>query len=152
MQALTHEYITAEYLKRRIRLLSVYHGYVNKNQLGCLDCGYKWEAYYGAYGCPNCAIQNRNTKNRKSKDDVIAWYDKKQIDVLSEYVNNRLPLDLVCRICGHKWSTSFGRGCPVCCKINLRLDTNEVKKRLNAINIIFLSPEFINFIVLMHKQ
>jgi DNA-directed RNA polymerase subunit RPC12/RpoP len=130
MHKLTHDYIAAEYAKRGIRLVSKYITSSFKDKLECITCGHNWEAAYvkNGYNCPQCAIKTRNDKNRKSVDEIIAWYNERQIDVCSEYINNRLPIALSCRVCGHKWSTSFGRGCPNCCKLKLRLTTEEVKK------------------------
>jgi len=73
MHKLTHEYVASEYSKRKIRLLSPYIHSGIKDRLECMTCGHRWEAIYlkNGYGCPKCAIQGRNSKNRKSALDAI---------------------------------------------------------------------------------
>lgn len=89
--------------------------------LECLICNYEWSAKFysvnSGKGCPNCAGNLPLTQ-----EYVENYCENAGIEVLSEYVKNKLPLEVRCKKCKHTWSPSFdnvknnGTGCPKCAK------------------------------------
>jgi len=76
----TQEFVEADYLKGRIKLLSRYVNYRVKNDLECLECEYLWKAAYTDFrwknsGCPECyrlskiGETNPNWNHELTKED-----------------------------------------------------------------------------------
>jgi len=103
-----------------LTVLSEYRNSRTKVNLKCTVCGYEFSStpgsLYMGHGCPNCAgCANKTTEQFISEMKDI----NEDITVLGEYKNNRIPIEVSCKKCGHIWkpvpnSLLHGKGCPVC--------------------------------------
>lgn len=103
-----------------LQVLSGYKGRDVKVDLKCNICGHKFSATAGSlymkHGCPKCAGIARKT----TEEFVEEMHSKNDnIIVLGEYKNNKTPIEVSCRKCGHVWSAIpnsllKGNSCPKC--------------------------------------
>ena len=90
-----------------------------KNDLECLVCEYTWASEYRnlkrGCGCPKCGNAVKLTQT-----EVVEFLAKKNINMLSEYVNNSSLNKVSCNKCGCVWEQSLSNlrksGCPSCAK------------------------------------
>lgn len=86
----------------------------------CKVDGYMWMArphhLKNGVGCPKCAGVAANTI-----EDVKDYLEKNMpnVEVVGEYINNKSPLQCVCKICGQTWTSTYNslmhhHGCPHC--------------------------------------
>jgi len=117
----TYEYVKQYYLDRNIKLLSLH--YVNNKQrleCQCLRCGYVWLARFDGvvskgYGCSQCAGLLSPSVEKVEKfleEKKLIWVDK-------VYVNSKLPLKCICKICSQECAPSYNSllkqgGCQFC--------------------------------------
>jgi hypothetical protein len=91
-------------------------------------------------GCPVCKITKTANKKRKPYDQFILQLSEinPNIEVLGEYVNNRTPLKVRCKIDGNVWEPTAGKllsgsGCPKCSGV-YRRSHDEFVEELFQIN------------------
>ncbi len=140
-------------------------------RLKCRICNYNWSVkpkiikdnYDPWGGCPECRENRRKKKSYEKYCRIAISRNTKILTRLSEYVNAKTSLDLMCEICNHKWSVRpenmvgcankpWG-GCPSCRQREKYLeeslnDRDKILKNLKRIaiekNIDILSDEFLN--------
>ena len=122
-----------------ITVLSKYNGNKVKVKCECGVCGNIWDAspshLLNKHGCPECAKKNSAEKNTWSHSKFLEELNKvnTNITVIGQYVKTRIPIDCVCKICGHKWSPKpyillSGRGCPECGK-KIKADKHRLSEK-----------------------
>lgn len=130
----THQQFVEE-LKTVNSFVSVVGEYVGANTkiaVRCNTCGKELfmtpNALLNGHGCSVCnharGIAKRKGKTRlKTTEEVIRQLliINPQIEVLGEYTRSKEPLQVLCKICGYKWSPQagsllHGSGCPECAK------------------------------------
>lgn len=125
--------------------------YVNNKTSGTIVCPIhgEFKMSMGAHinakqGCPKCASEKRNEKNSLGKDEFI----EKSIAIFGEnafdytkvvYKNNKSPLTLICKKCGHEFETRgdnhlSGHGCPNCVK-NVSKWENEINEFIKSLGV-----------------
>lgn len=97
--------------------------YVNRRthiEVRCRKCGAVWLAppysLLKGHGCRRCAGNARKT-TAEFVDELSSV--NPNIEVLGEYVNNRTPIEVRCRVCGKRWPAKplhllHGHGCRDC--------------------------------------
>lgn len=125
--------------KSHYKLISKWKTVNDKIKIKHLDCNYEWEIlpqnFIKGNRCPKCSNLKKgqyHKLNIKTVKEYIKNEGKDEYECLSnEYINNRSPLLLKHKKCGHIWKISFtnfqrGRRCPNCAKFKRRQkNTNE---------------------------
>ena len=120
-----------------IEVLGEYVNSYTKIKVRCKIDGYEWSAtpsnLLRGYGCPKCAGKNKTTEEfinrmKKVNDDI---------EILGEYVNNRIKIKCKCKIDGYEWEATpnnllRGYGCPKCSESK---GEKRVAKYLDSKNI-----------------
>ena len=134
-------YWTTETFKERMKEINaninIKGNYINNNtpiECECLICKYPWspipKELLNGTGCPKCA----GTLKKSHEEFLNEFYEKNghanDIEILTRYVNNKVPLDCKCKICGHPWSplpTTLlrGSGCRICGR---KIASNKTRK------------------------
>lgn len=145
-------------LAKKFRLqvdTTVYKNSNTKFPFICHVCGYAGETSLALlkikkYGCKKCGQMTGAEKQRLSPNRIVAEAKKAGIAIiLNDYINTNQKVSCRCSECHYEWTTTVGcirsgRGCPKCrrklaAKKN-SLSETEIKKRLQALGIILLSP------------
>lgn len=88
----------------------------------CMICKYEWDGtpsgLLSGQGCPKCGGALKKT--HQEFVDQVKNLDS-QIEIIGEYVNDRMPVKCRCRQCGHEWSPAATsliqhHGCPLCAR------------------------------------
>jgi len=126
-----------------INLVGEYVGYLNKTYFKCEKCkNIKITSFNSILnscrrnGCLKCEKRTKNRKRSRSKSHekyISEVYDiwGNSIKVIGKYDNGSKKIDVVCGVCGCKWSPEaksllYKHGCPKCGHKKNRLST--VKK------------------------
>lgn len=149
----TTEQFIAELEKVNPNILVVGEYITNKTkiELSCRACRKTWCArpidLLRGCGCPGCAVNSR----RKKHSDFVKELGEinPNIEILSEYKNNRTNVKCRCRIDGHIWFASpsnllYGHGCPKCTKKYNRSHDEFVKEIAEINENLEILSEFIN--------
>lgn len=113
----------------------------NRTSLECLckKCGRRWFAFpqdlLRGHGCAFCAGKLRKT-TEKFISEIHAL--NPNIEILGTYINNKTPIECICKKCGHTWKSKpntllNGHGC-IKCANKYKPTTEEFKERLSVIN------------------
>jgi len=103
---------------RKIKRLSDYSGPYDKINFLCTKCQFTWKSQADTIrkkGCPNCA-GNRKLTNRIVDEKI----KKTNIIRLSNIINSRSPIKVICKKCEYSWETNTNSlinhktGCPKC--------------------------------------
>ena len=105
-----------------VEMLGEYiHSHV-KIEVKCKKCGHEWSSYPNnllRYECPACkGVAKKDTESFKKE------MEKKNIEVLGEYINNAIKIKVKCKTCGYEWDSEPSElsrkrrtcACPVCSK------------------------------------
>lgn len=78
---------------------------------------------------------------RRTHEEFIQKMNEKhpEIEVLGTYVNSRTKIEVLCKICGHKWETKAnnlmrGTSCPVCYRVGNRKTHAQFLTELFEVN------------------
>lgn len=106
---------------RGILRQSEYHNTTTKMNFSCQKCGYSWittlKAIRKGQGCKKCSDENK----RVSSETFFNVLEKKNIKLLTNYVDTKTKVELLCLIDGHTWESNAhqikqGKGCSVCAR------------------------------------
>lgn len=127
-----------------IELLTDFNGHKTPILCKCKKDGYEWNAYpydliNNRSGCRKC-----NGRVTTTIDEFIKRLNEINSDILviGDYINNKTPIKLKCKICNHIWSARpdnlFNErcGCPECMRSKYKLEV-FVKKYLDNNNILY---------------
>ncbi len=103
-----------------IEIVGEYSGTHRKVRCRCMECGYEWNptphSLLQGAGCPNCA-----GVAPKTTEQFIAELSRinPDIEVIGQYINSHVRIDVRCRRCGNEWKASapnllYNHGCPNC--------------------------------------
>jgi len=117
MKKLTHlQYIDRLHTKHdnNIEILSDYVNSSNKIHARCNICQHEWyvnpRSLINGHGCPECGklVAKNTVKWNITTDDFINKLNKytSSVEVLSEYLSAIKPIQVKCKICDYKWSSS----------------------------------------------
>lgn len=119
-----------------IEVLGKYEGSLVKVDLSCKVCNHKWSTMPNSSigkkrGCPKCAIRSLD----RTHEEYVALMKEihPTIEVLGEYVNTTVKVELKCKVCNHTWSaapansiTGSKTGCPACKESHLEKETRRI--------------------------
>lgn len=99
-----------------------FNGYGKTTKLLCHRCDNSWSRNFGIHNCPNCSKeQKRNTYQMKYGKLYVEFLDKRNIDLLEDYIDNSTKIMHKCRMCQFEWPTTpsttrqaTGKICPKC--------------------------------------
>lgn len=143
---LTHkEFVTRiANISPNILILGEYSSMKEHVKVRCKLCGYEWcpvaDSLSHGYGCPRCqavAFGNRLRMTQKSFVKKLLTVNP-NIEILSEYKNNKTKVDCRCKIDGYVWSArpnnllSSNTGCPKCAYYRNRTHEDFVKRMANV--------------------
>lgn len=114
-------------LNPNIEVVGKYIDSATKITFCCKICGCLWKATPNSilqkHGCPQCGRRRIDAANRKTHDQFISELKEKNpnVEVVSNYVSNKIKVACRCRTCGHEWEMRpnallRGQGCPPCGK------------------------------------
>ena len=121
----------------------------------CLACNYEWNItpndILSGNGCPICAIEKLRNKFKKSHEKYVCELScvNKNIIVLEEYINARVPIKHKCLIDGWEWYASpgsllRGHGCPQCNKCSKSIGERIVAEWLDNHDINYKKQKTFN--------
>ena len=98
------------------------HSVVVKHKKCGLEYSVKAGAFLNGRRCPQCAIQIRSDKQRRSQDEFERLVHEavgNEYIVLGEYKNSQSPITLIHEVCGHTYTVRpndflAGKRCPRC--------------------------------------
>ena len=119
-----------------IEVLGRYEGSKVKVDLSCKVCGHKWSTMPNRSigkkrGCPKCAIRSLDRTHEEYVEIMKEMHPN--IEVLGDYVNTTVKVELRCKVCNHEWSaapansiTGSKTGCPACKESRLEKETRKL--------------------------
>lgn len=146
-RSITHEeYVTRITNKNpNILICGKYLAMKERIKVKCKICGHEWnpiaEKLVSGRGCPNCKAIAVGDRCRMNREDFIHRLNtvNPNIQILSEYINNRTKIKCRCKIDGNIW---FGipsnllhnkTGCPKCSHC-YRRTPKEFESEISIIN------------------
>lgn len=98
--------------------------------------------YHAKQGCPKCGLKKLGAKKRHSLEEFLRLAkekhgDKYDYSLVTEYVNNRTPVTIICKTCGQPFEQKpkmhlNGHGCTHCAN-NTQLTTEEFIRRAKGV-------------------
>ncbi len=154
------------------KYIEVISNYINIKipvKIRCKKCSYKWLALPSTIkgkasqpwvGCPECRKKSNPLRtSHQTPEDKKKEFNKikcrlnlQNVDVLSDYINNKTPLKLKCNNCKHMWSSQprsiLRRKDIICPKCKLIKRKKEFFKKAQKVALErggkLLSAEYIN--------
>lgn len=139
MRGLTQIEASKRFTKNGVELLGIYVNVSTPVASRCLKCGHEWMAY------PSNIFQNHvclkcSGKMQLSSLEVSDRLLSRGIELISNYVNARTPIEVRCLECKFKWKRTIPggeghiAGCPKCVG-GIRLTQQEAFRRFSSKNI-----------------
>lgn len=126
--------------------------YINQStpiKCRCKIHNFEWEntptnLLHGS-NCLYCTLEDNSVTHGWDKERFYYYMknERPEIQVCSEYIDNKNKIDFKCNICGHEWKAApnnikNGSGCPECGKRKIiekrALSEDDVKQRISTIN------------------
>ena len=123
-------------LHPNIEVLGEYINSLTKVELRCKKCGHEWATAPNSSvgkkrGCPKCAIKSLDRTHEEYVETMKEMHPN--IEVLGNYVNTTVKVELRCKVCQHEWAsapansiTGSKTGCPACKESRLEKETRKV--------------------------
>lgn len=142
MKTKTHEQYQDE-VGPNFTILTRYVNSRTKVHVKCNTCSYQWSVnprnLIRGHGCPECGKKkSANTKNwdisQKHFIDKIPKCLSDQIDILTQYVDQRSKVEVRCKKCQRVWKSQpcrlyKGHGCIKCAKRELGIKNRKTQKQ-----------------------